>query len=97
MNKQKRTKRSFSDEFKRDAVELVTKQGYSVPEAAKNLGIGAGLLRRWKKKIEDEKSGVLMTEDEKAELKRLRKENQRLKMEREILKKAAAFFAKESE
>ncbi len=94
----KRKRRNFSDEFKEEAVKLITEQGYSIAEAARNLGINANQLSRWKKEIENPVEGTVgsgnMTAMQ-AELKRLRKENKQLKMEREILKKAAAFFAKE--
>lgn len=98
MTEQKR--RKFSREFKVEAVKLVTEQGYAVSEAARNLGIRAGLLGRWKremKKQEADNSSGGATLVLEAELKKLRRENEQLRMEREILKKAAAFFAKESE
>jgi len=81
--------------LKEEAVNLVTKQGYSVPEAAKSLGLNANLVYRWKQQIEDQQQGKVLAEDEREELKRLRKENKLLRMEKEILKKASAFFAKE--
>lgn len=90
-------KRSYTDEFKHDAVMLVIEQGYGVREAARNLGITDKILGRWKREYLDRQDPAFQAkEDEKSELKRLRKENARLKMEREILKKAAAFFANES-
>jgi transposase len=89
-------KRKFSPEFKEEAVALVTEQGYSIAEAARNLGVGPNLLSRWKKQIEEQNNGSRLQSDERAELARLRAENRRLKMEREILKKAAAFFANET-
>lgn len=92
----KRTKRKFNQDFKQEAVKLVTEQGYKVSEAARNLGIRANLLSRWKLEMEAESSGARLGLDEQAEIRRLREENRRLKMEREILKKAAAFFANES-
>jgi len=92
---QKRSYKSYTKEFKEEAVNLVTEQGYSVPEAAKSLGINANLLYRWKQQIEDQQQGKVLAEDEREELKRLRKENKLLRMEKEILKKASAFFAKE--
>jgi transposase len=98
MNEQK--KRSYTPEFKKDAVRLVTEQGYKVTEAARNLGINPSVLQRWKTELASvgpnafPGKGRLSPEQE--ELQRLRKENQRLRMEREILKKAAAFFANES-
>ena len=90
-------RRTFSREFKISAVGLVQQQGYTVPQAAKSLGIDPGSLRGWLKQFplegtpsSDSPAGV------QAELRRLREENRRLLMEREILKKATAFFAKES-
>jgi len=87
-------RRRYSDEFKDDAVKLITEQGYKASEAALNLGINESMLRRWKHELAPEADAPLDA-DEKAELQRLRKENQTLRMEREILKKAAAFFANE--
>ncbi len=96
MSKRKRQK--FSDEFKEDAMKLITEQGYSIVEAARNLGINANQLGRWKREIEnpsERNGGFDQMASMQAELKRLRKENKQLKVEREILKKAAAFFVKE--
>ena len=93
MSKGKR--RTYTEEFKRDAVKLVTEQGYGVSEAAASLGIHANLLTSWKRKFSEQENGSLEV-TERAELERLREENRRLKMERDILKKATAFFAKES-
>ena len=93
-----RTRRSYGDEFKIEAVKLVTEKGYSVTEAARSLGIGQTLLRCWKKTLEEKGKqafpghGNLPASDE---LHRLRAENKRLQMECDILKKATAFFAKE--
>jgi len=92
---QKRSYKSYTKEFKLEAVNLVNEQGYSVPEAAKSLGINTNLLYCWKQQIEDQQQGKSLTEDERVELKQLRKENKLLRMEKEILKKASAFFAKE--
>jgi len=93
MSKKKR--RKYTKEFKEEAVRLISEEGYSYAEAGRNLGVNPNLLSRWKREFEgielDPGSAAAM----QAELKRLRKENKRLKMEREILKKAAAFFAKE--
>jgi len=88
-------RRVFSDEFKLEAVKLVLEQGLSVAEAARNLGIHANILRNWKLKYEADQEDPSLTEDERMEMARLRAENRRLKMERDILKKAAAFFANE--
>ena len=91
----KSKRRSYTDEFKAEAVKLVTDQGYSVAEAARNLGVHANLLRNWKQKFSAESEPQGLTEDERMELARLKAENKRLRMEREILKKATAFFANE--
>ena len=94
-------RRRFSKQFKIDAVKLVTEQGYKVSEAARNLGIHHSSLRRWKKQFETNGNqafpGKGHMSPEKEELDRLRKEVKKLRMEREILKKAAAFFANESQ
>jgi len=92
----KKTRRKYSDEFKAEAVKLVTDQGYKTAEAARNLGIHDGVLRRWISPRSPEVAHISRsTEKLQAELKQLKRENERLRMEREILKKAAAFFAKE--
>jgi transposase len=89
-------RRKFTREFKVSAVRLVNEQGYAVPEAARSLGVDQGSVRQWVEKFSAE-AGPAPTADGalKAEVQRLRKENARLLMEREILKKAAAFFARE--
>ena len=95
----KRKRRKYTQAFKEEAVKLITEQGYQIAEAARNLGVNENMLGRWKRENEGggevapSKSGVTAMQ---AEMNRLRKENKRLKMEREILKKAAAFFAKET-
>ena len=93
--KPKQVRRTHSEEFKREAVKLVFEQQLSVAEAARNLGIHPNLLRSWKRRIEAEGEDASLTEDERMEMARLRAENRRLRMERDILKKAAAFFANE--
>jgi transposase len=90
-----RKRRRHSDEFKQEAVRLVTDQGYSVAEAARNLSLHENLLRTWKKKSESEANDSELSEEERMELARLRAENKRLRMERDILKKATAFFVNE--
>jgi transposase len=89
-------RRKFTREFKVSAVKLVNEQGYSVPEAARSLGVDPNCVRGWVEKFSSE-AGLAPSGDGalQAELRRLRKENARLLMEREILKKAAAFFARE--
>ena len=88
-------RRNHSDEFKQEAVNLVVEQGYSVAEAARNLGINENLLHKWKRKLVEEAAAGSLVQEEQAELVRLRAENKRLRMERDILKKATAFFANE--
>ncbi len=99
MGKSPRSK--YSKEFKVEAVKLVTEQGYSISEAALNLGINANMLGRWKTLMANRGDtafpGNGKMDGVEEELRRLREENRRLKMEREILKKAAAFFARETE
>ena len=70
-------------------------QGYTVPEAAKSLGINPNMLYRWKEKLDESNGRNQVSESEREELLRLRKENRNLRMKKEILKKASAFFAKE--
>jgi transposase len=94
-----RKRRTYTREFKVEAVKLVTEKGYSVAEAARSLGIGETLLRSWKQSLENHGEqafpghGNLPAIEE--ELRQLKAENRRLQMERDILKKATAFFAKE--
>ena len=89
-------RRKFTREFKISAVQLVNHQGYAPAAAAKSLGVDANSLRGWVAKFGAE-AGTAPSGDGavQAELRRLRKENARLLMERDILKKAAAFFARE--
>ena len=88
-------RKKYSREFKLDAISLVIDQGYSKAEAARNLGINPNVLGRWIKEHENDDghafhgNGKLTPEQE--ELRRLREENKRLKMERDILKKATFF------
>ena len=95
MTTETRKRRTYTEDFKRDAVALVTEQGYKPSEAARSLGIGDNLIRRWKREFEEEASGARLSADEREELKRLRKEVRMLRMEKEILKKASQYFAKE--
>ena len=95
-----RVRRTYTPEFKAEAVRLVTEQGYSVAEAARSLGLSENLIRNWKQALHDQGAhafpgqGKLPAIEE--ELRRLRADNKRLLVERDILKKAAAFFAREA-
>ena len=97
--KRKRPRRNFTDEFKASAVALVLKEGKSVAQVARDLDLTPSAFGKWVEQARADAGkstrGTLTTE-EKEELARLRKENRELRLEREILKKAAAFFAKES-
>ncbi len=92
---QKRSYKQYPKEFKEEAVALVTEQGYTVPKAAEALGVAANMLYRWKEQAEQRKAGISLSEDERSELKSLRQEVKTLRVEKEILKKSSAFFAKE--
>ena len=84
MTIEKRTRRKYTEDFKRDAVSLVTEQGYKVSEAARSLDINDNLLRRWQQQFEEETSGTRLNANEREELMRLRKENRKLRMAKEI-------------
>jgi transposase len=90
-------RRQFSRDFKVSAVQLVQEQGYSIPDAAKSLGVDRSTLGAWVRKFgTPPTNGVADLTGEaavRAEIRKLREENRRLRMEREILKKATAFFA----
>ena len=86
-------KRKFTPGFKKEAVALVLAQNYSIARAASSLGISAKTLRSWVA-VERQRHESPLSEDEHAELRRLRRENKELRIEKEILKKASAFFAK---
>ena len=96
----KNQRRTHSYEFKQEAVALVTDQGYSCAEAGRSLGVGGALIGRWKRQLEDDRSeafpGKGKRTAEQQRIHELETENRRLRMEKEILKKATAFFAKES-
>ena len=95
----KRARRSFTPEFKAEAVALVRASGKSVAEVAKDLDLTETALREWVKRAEPGAARVGKSDvspSERAELVALRKEVRVLKMERDFLKKAAAFFAKQS-
>jgi transposase len=88
-------RRKFSKEFKREAVRLTRDSGKSLSQVGRELGVRTSVLSAWKAMVEgEERTGL--TSDELEELKQLRKDKARLEMEVEILKKATAFFARES-
>ncbi len=93
-----KTKPPYPAEFKEEAVRLARSSGKPVAQIARDLGVSFESLRHWVKQAAvDEGSREGLTTDERSELTKLRRENQTLRQEREILKKAAAFFARESE
>ena len=85
-----RQRRSFTDDYKRQAVYLVASSGRSMGSVAKELGLRDSVLRRW---VELRGAGREPTVDHAAEIARLQRENERLRMERDILKKSIAIFA----
>ena len=97
MSKKKR--KIYSREFKLEAVGLITKKGYSIAEASRNLGIDYSVLRRWKNQFAEDSQnafpgkGRLKAPDE--ELRKLKRELERVTEERDILKKALAYFAED--
>ncbi len=93
----KRQRRSFSPEFKRDAVELVIKGKRSIADVARTVGVGESNLGNWVRQAKaDAGEGPGLTTSEREELAALRRENRQLKMERELLKRATVFWVKES-
>lgn len=92
-------RRKFSREFKLEAVNLVRERGVSYAQAARDLDINVNMLRRWVKEFSSDPReafpGLGQMKPEQLEIDRLRKEVAKLKAERDILKKAAAYFAKE--
>jgi transposase len=87
----------YPEEFRREAIKLLRRGDRSIPELARDLGVSPQSLRNWSKRLDvDEGRRDGLTSDEREELRRLRREVRTLTEEREILKKAAAFFAKES-
>lgn len=94
------TRKKYSKEFKLDAISLVADQGYSQAEAARSLGINSNMLSRWIRENKGDDGQAFrgngkLTPDQE-EIRRLKEENKRLKMEKDILKKAATFFAAEA-
>jgi transposase len=96
----KMARRQYTQEFKLEAVRLIKERGVSVVQAARDLEVGEGLLRRWAKEVSSDQQhafpGQGQLNPEQLEIERLRREVAKLKAERDILKKAAAYFARES-
>ena len=92
-------RKTYTREFKLEAVRLITEKGYSIAEASRNLGVEYSVLRRWKKQLADDPQnafpgkGRLKAPDE--ELRRMKRELERVTEERDILKKALAYFAED--
>ena len=98
MAKGQRTRRYFSPEFKAETIELIRSSGRSIPDVCRELDLTETTVRNWMRQARidaGEEEGL--STDEREELRRLRSENRTLKMERDLLKKAAAFFAKDSD
>ena len=87
---------NYPEEFRREAVRLVLTTDKSAAQVARDLGVSDKTLGNWVRAEQDQAKPGALSEDERLELKRLRKENSELKIEREILRKAAAYFAKET-
>lgn len=96
--REQRPRRQFTDEFKAGAVRLVLDEGKSIADVARDLDLTASALSSWVRRARADRDGGKsgLTTEERTELAALRKENRQLRVERDILKKAAAFFAKET-
>lgn len=95
------SRKKYTKEFKLDAISLVVDQGYSVSEAARSLEINANMLRRWMKEYQADDDGQAFRGNgkltpEQEEIRRLKLENKQLRLEKQILKEATVFFAKET-
>ena len=92
-----RNKRKYDSEFKQEAVRLVAEEGLGIREVERNLGITHGVLKGWVQKYHDDQEAAFSGQNSplspEIELKQLRKENERLQRERDILKKAVAIFS----
>jgi transposase len=96
----KKQRRTHSREFKKEAVVLVVEHGYSYAEAGRSLGVNGALISRWRRQLDEDAAeafpGKGKRSAEQQRIHELEKENRRLRMEKEILKKATAFFVKEN-
>jgi transposase len=93
MTSSKRKNKTYTTQFKEETVALVTEQGYTVIEAAEAVGVRPNQIYNWKQRLADEASGARLTGEDREELLKLRREVKKLRIEKEILKKA--YFAKE--
>ena len=92
----KRNRRIFTDEFKLEAIRLVEETDKTMAQVSRDLGINNNLIGRWKKEFSDRKIGATQIDDKDAEIRRLKAELRDLKEDHDIVKKAAAYFAKTS-
>ena len=95
MTEKKREYKRYPEEFKKDAVSLVLEQQYTPHQAAEAVGVDVKLIYNWKRKFEAPNAPGALSAEERAELLAHRREVKNLRVEKEILKKASAFFAKE--
>jgi|TARA_B110000908_G_scaffold108672_1_gene127595 transposase len=96
----KKTRRTFSPEFRLETAQLVVDQGYTHDEAAKAMGVGFSTIGKWVKQLQQEREGVRVKQTpmtpEQLEIRELKKRNERLELEKEILKKATALLMSDS-
>lgn len=96
----KKTRRTFSPEFRLETAQLVVDQGYTHDEAAKTMGVGFSTIGKWVKQLQQEREGVRVKQTpmtpEQLEIRELKKRNERLELEKEILKKATALLMSDS-
>jgi len=98
MAKGQRSRRYFSPEFKAETIELIRSSRRSIPDVCRDLDLNETTVRNWMRQARiDAGEAEGLTTDERDELRRLRAENRTLRMERDLMKKAAAFFAKDSD
>ncbi len=90
------SRQRYAEDFKVEAVKQITERGHSVPDVAKRIGVTTNSLYKWIKQYGESPERTAAIRAEKAETQRLRKELRRVTEERDILKKAAAYFAKQS-